>query len=244
MSARKVVVDIETIPCAEENRRLLRRPRPVEAPGFWSRLFRQQPAADTGEDPYLQTSLNWTFGRIICIGMLIQEDGRPTETRAFVARIDPSDTLAVSIEKEGAALREFWSAVMPDDYFIGHNILDFDLPFLWNRSLVCGVRASRPLLLERKSVQFTFDTMQVWGHWSGSHGSRQYASLNNLSQVLGLPGKSGAGNQVYDLWRRQRFDEIRDYCLSDVKLEYDVYRRMTLDGSVPALRWNRENQQG
>lgn len=240
MPGRKVVVDIETIPCAEEHRRLLRRRRPPEPQGFWGRLFRQE-AADTEEDPYLQTSLNWTFGRIVCIGMLIQPEGGPAETRAFVARIEPTDTLAVSLAKEGAALKEFWDAVMPDDYFIGHNILDFDLPFLWNRSLACGVRASRGLQLERKSARFTFDTMQVWGHWSGSHGSRQYASLNHLSQIMGLPGKTGAGNQVYDLWQGQRFDEIRDYCLNDVKLEYEVYRRLTLDGSAPGVEWKGED---
>jgi hypothetical protein len=239
ISARKVVVDIETIPCADENRRLLGRPRALAEASLWSRLFRsRQENAAAEHELYLQTSLNWTFGRIICICLLIEAESQPSQTRAFLARIDPADTLATSLSKEAAALKEFWDAVLPDDYFIGHNILGFDLPFLWNRSLVCNVLPSRPLQLERESVRFTFDTMQVWGHWSGSHASRQYASLNNLSQVMGLPGKTRAGSQVYELWRRQRFEEIRDYCMSDVTLEYDLYRRLTLAGNAPTLHWS------
>lgn len=243
MPARKVVVDIETIPCADENRRLLGRPRPSAESSVWSSWFssrRKNAAAE--QELYLETSLNWTFGRIICIGLLIEATSQPPQTCAFLARINPADALATSLAKEAATLKEFWDAVLPDDYFIGHNILGFDLPFLWNRSLVCNVRPSRPLQLDRESVRFTFDTMQTWAHWSGSRGSRQYASLNNLSQIMGLRGKTGAASQVYDLWCKQRFEEIRDYCLSDVTLEYDLYRRLTLDGSAPILQWSQTNR--
>jgi 3'-5' exonuclease len=232
---RKVVVDIETIPCPDGLRDLIPRKRSQSESGFWRRLFAplaQSP--ENGEDAYLHTALNPAFGRIVCIGLLLEQDGRPTETRAFLAQIKRSDTVAESQARESEALRAFWEAILPDDYFIGHNILNFDLPFLWNRSLVCGVRPSRSLHLERETTQFTFDTMQAWGHWS----ARQYTGLNVLGQVMGLGGKTGSGSQVYRLWHEQRFDEIRDYCLGDVKLEYALYRRMTLDGMAPALEWN------
>lgn len=237
MPSRKVVVDIETIPCADGMRRFIPPPRPSPQPPFWRRLFKRQTSS---EEPYLQTALNWTFGRIVCIGLLAERDDHRTEERAFVARIKPDDPLAESVNKEAEALRAFWQFVLPDDYFIGHNILSFDLPFLWNRSLVCGVTPSRSLNLERESTRFTFDTMQVWAHWSTTPSSRQYVKLDTLTQVMGLPGKSGSGSQVGNLWREQRFDEIRDYCLSDVRLEYDLYRRLTLGNTTPPLRWNRD----
>lgn len=227
-------MDIETIPSGDELRRFIPAPRPAAAPGFWRRLFRPEAPS---EEPYLQTALNWSFGRIVCIGLLVERENQQPEERAFMAQIKPGDSPAESLAKEAEALRAFWQFVLPDDYFIGHNILGFDLPFLWNRSLVCNVCPSRPLCLQRESTRFTFDTMQVWAHWSGP-GSRQFVKLGTLTQILGLRGKSGAGSQVYDLWREQRFDEIRDYCLSDVRLEYDLYRRLTLAGSAPALLWN------
>jgi hypothetical protein len=39
---------------------------------------------------------------------------------------------------------------------------------------------------------------------------------------MGLQGKTGIGTQVFSLWREQRFDDIRDYCLGDVRLEYNL----------------------
>ena len=55
---------------------------------------------------------------------------------------------------------------------------------------------------------------------------------------MGLGAKTGAGNQVYELWRAGRFDDIREYCLNDVRLEYDLYRRLTFNGNAPNLSWN------
>lgn len=238
MPFRKVVVDIETIPCADDMRRFIPPPRPSPEPGFWSRLFKRPTPS---EEPYLQTALNWTLGRIVCIGLLAERDDHRTEEQAFVARIMPDDSLAESLNKEAEALRAFWQFVLQDDYFIGHNILGFDLPFLWNRSLVCSVPASRSLNLQRESTTFTYDTMQVWAHWSTTPSSRQFVKLGTLAQVMGLRAKTGSGSQVYDLWRQLRFDEIRDYCLNDVRLEYDLYRRLTLEGAAPVLRWGQSD---
>lgn len=232
---RTVVVDIETIPCHDSMRSLIPAPRTTQPVGLWRRLFQ----GDTSrEDSYLQTSLNWTFGRIVCIGLLVAGDNRPPQELAFVAPILPSDSQPESLAKEQTVLRSFWGFVAPDDYFVGHNILNFDLPFLWNRSVICNVCPSRPLHLCHKSTQFTFDTMQVWAHWPGASGNRQYVRLSTLAQALALPSKSGTSGQVYDLWRRQSLDEIRSYCLNDVRIEYDLYRRLTLEGSAPSLYWN------
>jgi hypothetical protein len=235
MSSRKVVVDIETIPCPDALRSFIPPSRPSERPAFWRRWF-SQPVVS--EEPYLQTALNWTLGRIICIGLLIERENRQKEEHAFLAPISPNDSPAESLAKEAEALRSFWQVVLPEDYFIGHNILGFDLPFLWNRSLVCNVCPSRPLYLQRESTKFTFDTMQVWAHWPTDTRNRQFVRLGVLTQIVGLRAKSGAGSQVYDLWRSQRLDQIRDYCLNDVRLEYDLYCRLTLEGKAPRVQWN------
>ena len=163
MSSRKVVVDIETIPCADAQRLFIPPPRPAAPVSFWRRLFQREAST---EEPYLQTSLNWTLGRIVCICLLIENESHPREEKSFVAWIGAEDSLETSLAKEAEVLRSFWQFLSPDDYFIGHNILGFDLPFLWNRSVICNVCPSRPLHLQRESTRFTFDTMQVWAHWS------------------------------------------------------------------------------
>jgi len=236
MPARKLVVDIETIPCADELRHLI--PEAV----LWKRIGnRLLGRGDPGEKLYRRTSLNWTFGRIVCIGILIELDDHPVENHALVAEIHPTDTLMQSLAKEAEVLRNFWQLVLPDDYFIGHNILTFDLPFLWNRSIVCNVAPSRPLCLEQGSTCRTFDTMLVWSHWPTSSRGGAFVGLNTLTRVMGLRGKTGTGNQVYELWRQNRFTEIRDYCLADVTLEYELYRRLTLSGAAPVLKWDRSS---
>jgi len=232
---RTVVIDIETIPCHDSIRSLIPASRSSARVPLWRRFFERDTSV---HDAYLQTSLNWTFGRIVCIGLLVAADNRPPEELAFVAPILPGDSQAESLAKEQAVLRSFWGFVAPDDYLVGHNILNFDLPFLWNRSLICNVCPSRALHLYHESTQFTFDTMQVWAHWPDASGTRRYVRLSTLTQVLALPSKSGTGSQVYDLWRRQSFNEIRSYCLNDVRIEYDLYRRLTLEGLAPQLYWN------
>ncbi|MFL6390413.1 MAG: hypothetical protein ACJ71U_23255 [Terriglobales bacterium] len=236
MSFRKVVVDIETVPCADALRPFIPQPRPSPQPPFWRRWFKRR--TTSADESYLQTALNWTLGRIVCIGLLVECDDRPAEEQAFIAPIQPGDSLAASLQKEAEALRQFWEFVHPDDYFIGHNILGFDLPFLWNRSVVCGVCPSRPLYLQRESSRFTFDTMQIWAHWASTPSSRQFVKLDTLAQVMGLQAKTGSGSQVYVWWREQQFEKIRSYCLNDVRLEYDLYRRITLQESAPVLQWN------
>jgi 3'-5' exonuclease len=236
MGLRKVVVDIETIPCVDALRPFIPPPRPSAQAPLWRRWFKRK--ATYAEESYLQTALNWTLGRIICIGLLVEGNNHTAEEHAFIAPIQPGDSLEDSLQKEAEALRQFWGFVCADDYFIGHNILGFDLPFLWNRSLICGVCPSRPLHLQRESSKFTFDTMQIWAHWASTPSSRQFVKLNTLAQVMGLQAKTGSGSHVYDWWREQQFEKIRSYCLSDVRLEYNLYRRMTLHGSTPALQWS------
>lgn len=232
MPRRKVVVDIETIPCHDAQQSLIRRPR--RSRGFIRAIFERFPS----EEDIQQTALDWTLGRILCIGTLVLDDeNRIDAPEAFLSNIDPKDDFAQSIAKEADALRRFWSFVQPNDYFIGHKILDFDLPFIWNRSLICNVRPSCPLHLGHKTVQYTFDTMQVWSHWPDSPQVRLFVSLDRLSKVLALGCKSGSGDQVYKSWVNREFDRVRDYCLNDVRLEAELYRKLTSGGSAPTPTW-------
>jgi 3'-5' exonuclease len=237
MPRRKIVVDIETIPCVDAQRAFIPPPRSAPERGFWQRLFQRFQRQVPGEQPYLQTALDWTLGRIVCIGLCVESENQKPQEQAFLARITPQDSPTESLAKEAEALKAFWQFVLPDDYFIGHNILGFDLPFLWNRSIVCGVCPSRSLNLQPESIEFTFDTMQVWAQWSSNPSNRRWVKLDTLAQVMGLRAKTASGSQVYGWWQEQRFEQIHDYCLSDARLEYDLYRRLTLDGNAPAVRW-------
>src|ERR1019366_4908815 len=62
-------------------------------------------------------------GRIICICMLI-DDG---ETATEIALCDDDERFMVA---------EFWNTLKPGDVVVGHNVLEFDLLFIRQRSWI------------------------------------------------------------------------------------------------------------
>jgi predicted PolB exonuclease-like 3'-5' exonuclease len=55
------------------------------------------------------------------------------------------------------------------------------------------------------------------------------ALLDDIAQMLGLPGKLGMdGSKVWDAYQAGKLNEIRDYCETDVLNTYLVYLRFEL----------------
>jgi predicted PolB exonuclease-like 3'-5' exonuclease len=68
--------------------------------------------------------------------------------------------------------------------------------------------------------------MQEWSKW----GWQDRISLDRLALVLGLqPSKSDelSGGKIYQRYKEGKFRLIRDYCMADVALTRQVYRRLT-----------------
>ena len=154
------------------------------------------------------SALDWSLGHIVCIGMFILEDGQEQE-------------LCLASPDEAEVLRQFWKMIRPDDYLVGHNLLGFDLPYLQARSVVCKVKPSRSFDLRRYSTSLVYDTMQVWANWD----RQRFPKLETLAGVLGFEGKGGSGDQVAKWFEANDWERIKDYCLQDVRLTRDVYRR-------------------
>src|ERR1019366_1436292 len=69
-------------------------------------------------DPNLaKGALDALTGRIVCVGMLI-DDGKILHE------------IAIAGEDEAQILTEFWGTIHPTDVIVGHNVHDFDLPFV------------------------------------------------------------------------------------------------------------------
>ena len=182
------------------------------------------PAASDSADP--KTALNGDFGRILCIGFADEdENGRYEE--GVIGWDDRTGTLSVS---ERDMLAEFWSRMRGFstnlDRVVGHNLFDFDLKFILKRSVILGVQPTVRLPFTRYRNVPIFDTMHEWECWNP--GSR--IKLDTLAKALGLrSSKAGGvdGSKVYDLFLKGEHEAIRDYCLEDVTLTREIYRRMT-----------------
>jgi DNA polymerase elongation subunit (family B) len=208
----RIVLDIETLPCPEERRSLLREPQPppeLQDPQALEK-WRRQVLPRLYEEAWLRSSLNGTLGRIFCIGVLRVDEG--LRATAFYGN------------DEGALLSRFWQSLaeVPRPYLITHNGVAFDLPFLWRRSVVHQVRPSLPLEGGRYPRELCFDTLEAWSAGEGRHK----IDLGTLSQVLGLGAKTRSAEEVLGLWRQGRYQELAAYCIQDLYLTYGVWCRL------------------
>ena len=108
---------------------------------------------------------------------------------------------------------------------ITHNVMDFDLRFIYQRSIVHNVQPSIELNFARYRNFPIFDTMREWSKWSmGSVG------LETLALALDIPSPKDDGidgSQVWEFFQKGKVKEILEYCKRDVDTTREVYKKMT-----------------
>lgn len=172
------------------------------------------------EEAYLRTSFDGGLGQVCAIGW----------------SIDSNDPQAVHVEGltrdyETKLLEDFFCALtdayhpMNRPYFIGHNSNSFDIPFLWKRAIVLGVKP--PIWFPRDPKPWgdtTYDTLIAWN----GPGSYKGGSMERLCHILGIPGKVNMdGSMVWPMVREGRIEEVAEYCKRDVWRTRELYQRMT-----------------
>ena len=208
----KLFLDIETIPGDESLRDRIgaeiKPPPRITKEASLRKWAEEQKSADV-EEEYRQTALQGLWGRIICIGYLREDSYDETE--------------GVITGSEYDILVAFWQLVEDADLFIGFNILDFDLKFTIQRSIINSVRPSQTLSFARFRSEPVYDVMWEWERW----GNRR-TSLNTLARALGVetPKDGIDGSKVYDYYREGKLQDIYKYCLRDVRATREIYRRM------------------
>jgi hypothetical protein len=126
--------------------------------------------------------------------------------------------------EETEIIKKFWKLAMDCNLFVGHNILDFDLRFIYQRSIIHQIKPSRDLPFARFRNAPIYDTMQEWSKWG-----REHASLDLLSRTLSIPSPKETldGSKVYPYYRAGKVADIVNYCKCDVDSVRQVYRRLT-----------------
>jgi predicted PolB exonuclease-like 3'-5' exonuclease len=110
------------------------------------------------------------------------------------------------------------------DEIVGHNILGFDLPFIFQRCLVNNIPVRRFIDLSEFNVRGVFDTMHHW--WLGA---RRHVSLDDIAWSLGIESSKTAeaeGSKVFEMYQAGKLAAIREYNLNDVRVTRKVYERM------------------
>jgi 3'-5' exonuclease len=155
-------------------------------------------------------SLSAATAKILCIGYAIEP---PLDSPVNVLCGD-----------ERAILEDFWHLAVDCDLFVGHNVLEFDFRFIWQRSVIHQIKPPRDISFARYHSNPIFDTMQQWSMWG-----REHISLDSLTRALGVPSpkESLDGSKVYPYYRDGKIWEICEYCKCDVESVRQVYRWLT-----------------
>jgi DNA polymerase elongation subunit (family B) len=180
-----------------------------------NRLFEAQMSPETA-DLIKRLSLSAATAKILCIGYAIEP---PLDSAAGVLHGD-----------EKAILRDFWQLAADCQLFIGHNVLDFDWRFIWQRSVVHQIKPSIEISFARNRSEPIYDTMQEWSKWG-----REHISLDALARALGeaSPKESLDGSKVYPYYCDGRLLDICEYCKRDVESVRQVYRWLTFAKGAP-----------
>lgn len=200
----KLFLDIETLPVAGDQIEIIKQ--------FYQEMQKKKGSLTKSnldfETFMRNTSFQGEFGRIFCIGYAKDDE----EVKCLSGN-------------EPKMLQDFWALAREATLFIGHNIMEFDLRFIYKRSWIHQVKPSRDLSFARYRSEPIFDTIKEWEKWSS-----QGTSLHKLSIALGLvsPKEEGLdGSKVYDYYLAGRQEEIIKYCKRDVEATREIYRKIT-----------------
>jgi predicted PolB exonuclease-like 3'-5' exonuclease len=170
------------------------------------------------------------FGKVVCIsiGCLTEKEGAWTlHVRSFA-----SDDEKELLERFCASVHKFAQHHTPT--FVGHNIKEFDLPYLSRRMIINGMRLPECLRLHGKKPWEVphVDTMQLWAF--GDYKS--YTRLALLAEVLGIPSPKDdiSGEDVSRVyWQERDLPRIVRYCQKDVETTVRVFMRLMVYEELP-----------
>jgi len=227
---KKFYFDIETIPADESSRQPLEYlyERKVSKKMKEKNISREEAIVECGtfQKFFESTGFDGAFGRVLCIAYAINNDA----TRVIC-----------NPDNEKKTLEDFWFVAAQIDLFVGHNIMEFDLRFLLQRSIVLGVKPTWSRFEEpgkkpwdmHKFLTFArykslpiFDTMCEWSNWGNSK-----VGLEHVALALGIPTpKEGIdGSEVWKFYQNGKVKDICDYCMRDVETTRAVYKRIVFE---------------
>ena len=172
------------------------------------------------KDLYSRAGIYAEFGKVVCVSAAFIRDGK-LYVKSYTSHI------------EGEVLSAF--AALVDKYFgtaecrlCGHNLKEFDLPYLCRRMIVNGVTIPKVMnLMGRKSWDNPhIDTLDMWKFGDYKH----YTSLELLATTMGIPSPKDDidGSEVAAVyWNDKDLARIAAYCEKDTITVAQLFLKMT-----------------
>ena len=214
-------LDIETVP-EEATFDLVH----DEKKKLWEEKTRYQRKEDYTPEAFYHRAGIWAeFGKIICISV-----------GYFVFKGIQRTFRVTSFYGEEATILQNFKTLLDTHYqstnklLCGHNIKEFDIPFIARRMLIQQITLPEKLnLFGKKPWEVAhLDTMELWKFGDYKH----FTSLKLLTHVLGIPSPKDDidGSMVYNVfYNEDNLDKIITYCEKDVIAVAQVLLRLRKD---------------
>ncbi len=156
------------------------------------------------------------FGKVICISLGYFHKDKNSHHEIFRVKSFYENEESALLKSFAALLQKYFSDEH-DWQLCGHNIREFDIPFLCRRMVANGIALPDILDLSgRKPWEINIiDTMQQWKF--GDY--KNYTSLKLIAATLGIPSPKDdiEGKDVgHVFWNEHNLQRIVDYCHRDV----------------------------
>lgn len=221
-------LDIETVPEHKHHADLSPAMQKLwEQKTAYKRRYEAKGGEAISAESYYENAGIWAeFGKIVCISVGFFNIIKTAKTKEFRVKSIYGDNEEVILKEFSDLLDTYFKG--PNNMLCGHNIKEFDIPYVARRILINGLTLPKKLRLFGKKPWEVphLDTLELWKFGDYKH----YTSLKLLTQILGIPSPKDDidGSQV----RRVYYDEndlkrIAAYCEKDVIAVAQVVLRLS-----------------
>ena len=176
------------------------------------------------EKKWMETALDGSFGEVISISWQFIDDN----IEGIIRKLDePEKNLLVPFNE---VLNTIWHNFNSDVIFVGFNILNFDLRFLWQRMLINGIQPHGSIFSALNNSKYNSDRyFDIMLYWSGF--SRQdWISQNKLCQAFGIESSKTDdidGSKVWEHIKAGKYQEVLDYNKRDIEITRKLHKLLT-----------------
>lgn len=210
--------DLETLPTNDESV-IAELEKEISPPGNIKKAESIKAWMDENKETALldiiaNTSLDGLYGRIACIAWCSDDS-------------EILSTMPDHSEAEAIGCFYDYLSFSQDDYFCGHKIHSFDLPFLKHRSIILDIEPPNALWKAMNAKPWDScikDTLLMWSNDKWKKGS-----MERLCKAFGIAGKGDFdGSMVAETWLKDP-KKVIDYCVDDVERTRQIYKRLTFN---------------
>lgn len=223
-----IYLDIETVPAQDPAVRA-ELAAEITAPGNYKKAesiaeWERDHKPALVDEAWRKTSFDGARGQIVCISVAA-DDSEPATYFYDDWANKEQDIIAEAFSYIDLT---FDPSSQRKPVFIGHNIVGFDLRFLFQRAVINGIKPPSIIPFHAKPWDAqVYDTMAAWA------GVGNRVSMDKLCKALKIAGKGSEigeeidGSKVWDFVQAGRIADVAKYCAGDVERVRAIHKAMT-----------------